>query len=316
MTTPTITKPGVYRLAHHAYHADPAPTPSLSSTIVRVLRTATPAHAREKHPRVATKFEPEHKEAFDIGTATHAFLLREPAHFVVVDSSSWTKKADQETRREAWAGGQIPLLRQQYEDAQERAALCRELLRAHEAFDAFDAQRGICELSIFWQEDNGVWCRCKPDWLPKLRRDGMIAYDYKSTAVLSAPEAWASRTAWDLGVHLQAAWYRRGIRKIFGIRDVRFRFVVQEVRRPWLLNVYPVPEDILDEAEAECVHAIGLWGRCLEAGEWPGYVPRLYPMQRPEWHQRRGEEIRQRQEEIGHLIPAAMEMQRPIGVDA
>ena len=48
----TVAAPGLYRMAAAAYHADPAPAPSLSSSLARLIVGHSPAHAKEAHPRL------------------------------------------------------------------------------------------------------------------------------------------------------------------------------------------------------------------------------------------------------------------------
>src|SRR5258708_2254328 len=51
-----ITAPGIYDLDDDDYHQDPAPEPSLSSSIVKLLDQQTPAHAYAAHPRLNPQF--------------------------------------------------------------------------------------------------------------------------------------------------------------------------------------------------------------------------------------------------------------------
>jgi hypothetical protein len=271
--------------------------------MVRKLLSGTPAHAKEEHPRTAEAYEPEHKTAFDLGTATHAILLRDREHFEVVDSDSWRGEAGK-AREAAWEAGRTPLLRHQYEEARRRAQACMDHLADHSASDAFRPDLGTSELTIVWREGE-VWCRCRPDWLPRVRREGMVVYDYKTTAVPATAEHWGARTARELNVIVQAAWYRRGTRAHFGVRDVGFRFVVQELHAPWLLNVFEADPEAMDAEDARIDRAVALWGRCLSTGIWPGYPPQILPLGRreePEW---RAEMIGQREAGIDHMMTEA-----------
>ena len=69
-----ITKPGVYDLPMAEYHADPCPEPSLSSSIIRLLCSASPLHAWTAHPRLNAAYVAEESDRFDVGTAAHALL--------------------------------------------------------------------------------------------------------------------------------------------------------------------------------------------------------------------------------------------------
>ena len=67
-----IDRPGIYELSAEEYHADPCPTPSLSSSIARTLLASSPHHAWWEHPRFNPGRVREEDEKFDLGTAAHA----------------------------------------------------------------------------------------------------------------------------------------------------------------------------------------------------------------------------------------------------
>ena len=45
-------------ISAEAYHADPAPEPSLSSSVAKILVNLSPAHARIAHPRLNPDYRP------------------------------------------------------------------------------------------------------------------------------------------------------------------------------------------------------------------------------------------------------------------
>ena len=53
-----ISEPGVYSLPDDAYHADPCPGPSLSSSVAKLMLDRSPLHAWHAHPRLNPNFEP------------------------------------------------------------------------------------------------------------------------------------------------------------------------------------------------------------------------------------------------------------------
>jgi hypothetical protein len=65
-----------------AYHADPAPAPSLSSSIAKTILHQTPRHAWFEHPRLNPNFEPKDDSKFDLGSVAHELLLGKGAGFV------------------------------------------------------------------------------------------------------------------------------------------------------------------------------------------------------------------------------------------
>jgi hypothetical protein len=60
---------GLHRFAPEEYHRDPAPAPSLSSTLARVLLNQSPLHAWTASPRLNPMWEPKDSATFDIGRA-------------------------------------------------------------------------------------------------------------------------------------------------------------------------------------------------------------------------------------------------------
>lgn len=67
----------VHGMPDKIYHADPCPTPSLSSSLVKLMEATSPKKAWAAHPRLnppppgATDDDPK----FDLGTAAHALFL-------------------------------------------------------------------------------------------------------------------------------------------------------------------------------------------------------------------------------------------------
>ncbi len=281
-----ITGPGVYDIPAAAYHADPAPEPSLSASIAKVLIGRTPRHAWMKHPRLNPGFVNEHKTEFDIGTAAHALLLEGESGVAVVDADSYRTKAAREMRDAAYAAGKTPLLPHQLVDVEAMVAAARVQLAAHEVGDVFTD--GQPEMSLVWQE-GGIWCRCRLDWLPEA---GRVFYDYKTTTSAN-PDAW-QRRLFDLGYDVQAAFYLRGIHEVLGIEAAEFRFVVQEKAPPYALSVVALTPGALALGEAKVHRAIEIWRDCLRADRWPGYPADICYVDAPAWEEVRWEAAKAR----------------------
>ncbi len=258
----SITAPGIYAMPADTYHADPCPTPSLSSTGARTLARATPA--TYWHER--THQQP--KRVFEIGTAGHLMVL-EPEQFAervaIIDADDYRTKAAKEMRDAARAEGLTPLLAHEAEMVQGmRAALWRDPVAGH----AFAG--GIAEQALFWRDSEfGVWCRTRPDYLPPHRR---YLVDYK-TSVSADPREFGRRML-DYGYHQQAAWYLDGVAAVTGERPERFAFVVQEKAPPYLCAVCWVDEEAIEIGRELNRYATGIFAWCLRRNEWPGYRDR------------------------------------------
>jgi len=279
----TWTWPGVNNVPEDVYHADAfLPAPSLSTSIAKVLIEKTPRHAWWKHPRLNKDHESENREIFDIGSAAHSLVLGDEKRFAVIDADDWRTKAAREARDNAYAAGKIPLKASQWAGVKAMAEAARAQLASHqEANDAFKAGAGVPEITMAWQIGK-VWCRARLDWLPN---DGRVFYDYKSTGGSASPQQW-QRGLYDRQYDVQAAFYRKGIRKVLGIPDPHFQFVVQETEPPYCLSVLGVPPAAVDMAERKVDEAIKWWGWCLESDTWPGYENRTCYVEPPTWHEK------------------------------
>lgn len=274
-----ITEPGVYDIDGDTYHADPCETPSLSAGMINDLLVA-PAKCFHNSQRLNPDYEaPEKQEKFSIGSVSHIMLL-EPHLFddrvVVVigktkdgkPSAGYSSQDAKEQRDKAIAAGKTPILHEQ-------------VAQIHEARSAFFAnafirqafENGKREQSLFWRHPiYGFWCRARPDFIA----DGLTHLcDYKATANAN-PEQFG-RHAFNMGYHRRAAWYLEGFRAIFGKQAQHYWFVSQEVKAPYLTAVCELDWQALEAGQDENDHAAGIFARCLETDDWPGYRDREHP---------------------------------------
>lgn len=300
-----ISDPGIYDLPNDAYHADPCLPMSLSSTGARKLTTDCPAMFKYERDNQGVR-----KRAFDIGTAGHLMVL-EPEKFeeqiVLVEgftkdgkpSAGYATTDAKEQRDAAYAAGKTPLLKPELDMLQEmRSAIWNDPV-VSKAFVS-----GEPEKSMFWQdEETGIWCRCRPDFLP---RNGRYLLDYK-TADDANPEKFQKR-AFDMGYHQQAAWYLEGYRAVTGEDPTRFWFIVQSKKPPYLVSICEMDPYALQIGEARNRYAKGALAWCLKHDEWPGYRPtlsdrnRVFQIAPPAWVSKEYD----RQMEEGSLEPPAV----------
>lgn len=261
-----ITKPGVHALDEASYHADPCPTPSLSSSIGKILLERSPRHAWTAHPRLNPDHESEEKTTFDLGNAAHSMILGSNVPFEIIDAPNWTTKDARTARDAARDEGKIPILTKDYLRTVAMTKAARLQLASHrDANDAFTG--GKPEQAIIWQE-GAIWCRIRLDWLAD---DWSRPFDdLKSTGVSANPDAF-ERTLFNLGYDFQAAFYRRGIRKVLGVPAPRFRFVVVENEPPYGLSVIELAPAAIELADRRVQRAIDMWSWCLEHDKWPAY---------------------------------------------
>lgn len=248
------------------YHADPALTPSLSSSIAHLIVSASPLHAWTEHPRLGG-VRRKATGAMSTGDLFHALLLGAGKQIEIIDADSYKTKAAQDAREAAFSAGKIPVLAEVHADA---ASGCRIIAeRLDELGVKLDPKRS--ELGMFWVDHTTsgqpVQCRALIDsWQPPLE------LDLKSCR-RATKEAIASAIA-EHGYHVQRAAYRRGIQanspRIKGRLEQRLIFF--ETAPPY--DVVPVRLSALFAELGETLwqRALDTWAECLRTENWPGVL--------------------------------------------
>jgi hypothetical protein len=262
------------------YVGDPAPAPSLSASIAHTLLTRSPHHAWWEHPRLNPDYAPEEAEHLDIGTIVHAIVLEgDRSRIVVVDAPDWRTNAAKTARDLARQAGKLPILTSKMEAAQDVALAIQAKIAQSELAEVF--KDGEPEVTLLWQED-GIWCRARPDWVSKDRR---VLVDLKTTAGSAEPNAWARGPLLQMGYDLQAAHALRGLRAIEKqIRaDTTFVFLVAELEPPYAISLVSLAPAFLAFAEAKLATARVVWRDCLRDQTWPSYPSRIAYAEPPGW---------------------------------
>ena len=288
-----ISEPGVYDMPADQYHGDPCDGPSLGSTGARELVNGCPASFRWKADN------PEVKEEFDIGNATHLLVL-EPDVFEAktgrVPFDDYRKKEAQASRDDIRASGRIPLLPRHLEQIEGmRASLAADPI-AQFAFRETEIER-----SMFWRDPEfGFWCKTRPDALPKSRR---YLVDLK-TSTSADPDDFR-RAVVNFGYHQQAAWYLDGVGHVLGARPERFAFVVVAKTAPYLVSTCWLDEEAIGWGAKLNRYARGVFAWCLEHGAWPSFTPDItqaptaFTISLPPWARRDLEE----RDQAGEFVP-------------
>lgn len=261
------------------YHSDPCPEPSISRSIIHALvPPGTPLHARHKHPRLGGWRPADAGDrAMQIGSACHAIMFGEAGKIRIIDADNYKTKVARADRDEAAGGNMLPILASDYRQA---CMIVEEGRRQLSERGVFAFIAGRPEQTLIWQE-NDVWCRARLDWLPD--NPGSPIDDYKTTAGSASEEIWG-RAAFAVGDDIQAAFYRRGVRAVFGVEPGPFRFVVQEQNPPFAINVITLTERAVENANRKIDYALRTWRNCLDSGVWPGYTMG-YQVDIPAWRE-------------------------------
>jgi hypothetical protein len=280
-----ITEPGVYDIPAEAYHADPVPQGSLSSSGARrLLPPSCPAKFQ---------YERQHgrppKREFEFGHAAHRIALGVGHELALIDAADYRTKAAKEDRDAAREAGRIPLLAHEHDVVQDMASA---LLQHPLAPLLFQPGTGHAEQSLFARDEaTGVMLRARLDWLPAMAADTgrLIIPDYKS-CVSASPEK-VERSIADYGYHLQGAWYEDLVRALGLARDVAFVLVFQEKTAPYLVHVVQPDALAMRIARHRNREAIDLYAECAKANRWPGYSDDVTRIPLPAWEERKYEEL-------------------------
>jgi hypothetical protein len=263
------------------YHADPCTVPSLSASIANILVTRSPAHARAAHPKLNPELVREEESKFDIGTAAHSVLLQGVDIVWVVPFADWRTTEAKQRRDAARFEGKVPLLTDQAERVWQMVDAGRAQIHEHSAQPPLFTD-GKPEQTLVWEDDHGVVCRARADWL---RDDYATIDDYKSTSASAEPRKW-ERTMYGIGADVQVAFYLRGLERLTGVR-ASWRYVVQETYPPFALSVVDLAPSALALADAKVQKAIDDWAVCLERDEWPAYDRRVASIEVPTFEEMR-----------------------------
>lgn len=278
----TITEPGVYELDDETYHDDPVPGGSLSNSDAKLL---LPPSCPAKYRYVRDHGRPP-KRAFDVGHAAHKLVLGAGPELVAVAGTgkagpdTWATNVDKERVAAVRERGAVPLHPAEMVLVQAMA----DALRAHPIAAAlFDPEHGQPEQSLFWvDQETGVWCRARPDWLPAPRAGRMVVPDYKTCDRADLDSL--SKDIYKHAYYRQAPWYLDGVRALgLADDDAAFVFVCQEKEPPYLINIIEPDAEALAAGRARNRHAREVYRDCAATGIWPGYSSDIELISLPRW---------------------------------
>lgn len=243
------------------YHADPVPGGSLSSTFARLLTEHVPAKAH------ALYLDNRSTAAKNLGKAAHRQALGAGPELIVWQHDGRTKAGKAE-RLDAAPRLTTEAAVAVTEEQRDRIVGMSEALQAEPEVAAI-LRTTVAEVSGFAQE-NGVWLRSRYDLLAT-----HLSYDYKTTEDASRRGFAKAMAAY--GYHQQAEFYLRVLRLLeHPAGDRPFRFICQETRPPYLIQIHTPDHEAMSVAEALNDRAIRVYAEAVAAGAWPGF-PTLTP---------------------------------------
>lgn len=314
ITETILDRPGVYEIDGDTYHRDPAPEPSLSSTIAKLLIAQSPLHAWTASPRLNPQWESVNKKTFDIGRAAHRAILGKGGAYVSIpeellgSNGAASTKAAKEFIETARANGMTPLKSAEVDGIEAMRSVANERLH-HIGVDLDPARSELVALA----QIDGIWCRAMLDNVPLAA--GAPIYDLK-TCENAEPSA-CERAIMTYGYDVQAEHYRQVWKAATG-EDRPFRFIFQEKSAPFEICVVELGEDSLAMARKKIARAREIWGVCLRACQWPGYPLGVHRIELPDWFaakwlERESVESDHKSRTGKDIIEASMRWQAPEG---
>ena len=134
---------------------------------------------------------------------------------------------------------------------------------------------GQPEMSFFWWDKlSEQMCKCRPDWFCE---DCGIIVDLK-TCQDASPEGFG-KAIYNLGYHIQAAWYLKGVNQFS--KATRFIFIAVEKESPHLVGVYEL--DFVSQVAGEDAAAelLARYVVCKNSDSWPGYGDEIQEISLP-----------------------------------
>lgn len=278
--TERTNAPGFYEMTAEQYHADPCITPSLSSSIAKVLLRKTPRHAYAAHPRYTPQEERISTPAMLLGSAVHKLVLGVGAAIVVIEADDFKTKAAQLARDTALAAGKIPLLLETFNKADKIAERVREGLSEIKGAERIFVD-GRREMVAIWQEPNGIMCRAMMDSID-FRTDRVVIDDLKTSRDDIEGGGDLGKKISNMSYEVSAGFYSRGVKLLTGL-PVAFRFAFIETDEPFEVVVTELDGAAAEIGRRQAAAAVHLWGQCQDRNKWPGFPRQITRSSLPGW---------------------------------
>lgn len=278
----TITETGLrFDLSNEAYHAGPGISKSSLDAVAK-----SPAHYFARYLD-ENRPEREPTAAMIAGTLAHCAVL-EPEEFanryaVGPDISKATK--EWKAFEASLADGRQAIKPDQLKQAFAQSTSVRSIPDIADLLS-----KGFAEVSAYWHdEETGILCKCRPDWVHPCDDGSVIIVDLKTTTDASPREFSRSIAEWRY--HVQAAWYADGYAKASGLTVRGFVFAAVETDFPHLPAAYMLDEESIEQGRIDYRRNLETYAECLACGIWPGYEKEIQLTRIPNWAFDQDEEL-------------------------
>lgn len=269
----SIAMPGVYAdVPIQFYHSAKACVePSVSSGVLRTLRTKSPKHAWAVNPLNPNRVETDESEALILGRAAHHLLFSQEnfkKQFAVRPATLGGEKWNgNRTACKVWLEDRAEEGRAVITEAQlERITGIAAALADDPAVKA-GCLNGNIEHSYFAKDQKtGLWIKTRPDANPAA---DLSFVDLKLTR--STDERSLLNTMRDYGYYQQAALQAVMCEMLgFDMSTFTFSFLFVESSEPYDIEFVMVKDDEIVRAKRENRAAIDTFAHCLKTKHWPG----------------------------------------------
>jgi hypothetical protein len=267
-----MMKPGFYTdMTEEDYHTQKLlDEPALSYSIAKLLVTQTPMHAKHAHPLLGSKDAGSTTPAQSKGTLAHSLILGKGKGIEVLQFDSFRTNDAKAARDKAEAEGKLPVLQSAVDECSQLVTTFITQMKDTEYASSFFDPECQSELCMYWRDpETGILMQ---GMLDRLNLKTPIIFDLKLTTDASTKTV--EKKIFDMGYHIQNAFYRRGVGTIIPelIGAVRFVFLFIEVDPPYALNIIEFSGMYEYLADLEADRSISIWSECMKSGKWPGYL--------------------------------------------
>lgn len=269
-----LSVPGVYHgIDIDAYHSGPGISKSGLDLIAKA-----PTHYYAKY------LDPNRPED---DKQTTAQLDGELAHCAILEPDEFSKRfvvgPDVSRATKAWKEfveahpGLTAIKPDQYKAAWSQAASVNRLPEIAAALS-----NGKPEVSAYWiDEETGLLCRCRPDFVHEVGDSGVILVDVK-TCGDARPSEFTRQIA-RMRYHVQNAYYSDGYAIASGLPVLGFLFASVEMEYPYAASAIMLDEDSIEQGRKDYRRALDTYAECLSSGSWPAYGDEVHLTRLPGW---------------------------------
>lgn len=262
-----IAEPGVYDMSMADYHGQPCDGPSISSSGLRTIWSASPAHYWLESSLNPHRIDQGERPHFSLGRAAHhlLFLGRAgfDAEFVVRPDKwkDWRTNDAKEWRAEMLAAGLTIITDAELEHI---TGMARSLAE-HPMVKAGILDGAVERSLIFKDPDTGAWLKSRPDNIPT--SDSDVA-DLKTTVSVQTDAL--RRTIADYHYPMQGALVGMAFREVLKREMQTFTLVFVEKTPPYCVRVITLRPSDLERGEMQVRASARMFADCCARGQWPG----------------------------------------------